>query len=198
MLYCLFFVQVKSMQNAQEIISARINPHIVHWYLNQELTQLRNLKAQKEDLLVQVDRLLSSSALTINNIYSFSLTTRLTQRSIEQQLKAYEKYFDADEPLNLEEVINYFEEQLSALHAKKTIEKIVIDLAYEAHKRTETQSVNTTMGNRLFEPVESKESKALVTDNEKIDLQDSRLHRFWLKNDKKSPTDITFSDNLTF
>ncbi len=140
------------MKTSVEITFARINPHIVGWYLINELKQLQDLKRYKDHLLQTQHPLYAKK---IDEIYAFSAKKKHIESSINRKLHAYEKSFDSDEPLSLDEMIDYFEEQLVALNAKKTIEQIVIDVAYAAHEQAEKNHLINAgkMGNRLFETV---------------------------------------------
>ncbi len=141
------------MKDSNEVTSVCINPHIVGWYLINELKQLKKLKRCEEERLSQTNHPID--AKTMNDIYVFSGIKKQIEWPIKCKLQGYKKSFDADELLTFEEIVEYFEEQLTALNAKKTIEKIVVDVAYAAHEHAEKNHLidAAKMGKRLFKTV---------------------------------------------
>ena len=141
------------MKDFNEVTSVRINPHIVGWYLINELEQLKKLKRCEEELMSQTNHPID--AKTMNDIYVFAGIKKQIEWPLKSKLQGYKKSFDADELLTFKEIVEYFEEQLTALNAKKTIEKIVVDVAYAAHEQAEKNHLidATKMGKRLFETV---------------------------------------------
>ena len=141
------------MKDFNEVTSVCINPHIVGWYLINELKQLKKLKRCEEEQLSQTNHPIY--AKTINDIYIFARIKKQIEWPLKCKLRGYKKFFETDELLTFEEIVDYFEEQLIALNTKKTIEKIVVDAAYAAHEHAEKNHLIDAkkMGHRLFKTV---------------------------------------------
>ncbi|HBI21674.1 MAG TPA: hypothetical protein DDY37_03665 [Legionella sp.] len=144
------------MKNDEENICASINPCIVRWYLMKELKELNCLKqraVREEESFSRIKHPLDAE--TIADVYYFDTIRKQITRPLIVKLNTYKTFFNSDKPLSCDEVIDYFEEQLAALNAKETIERIVVDLAYAAHEHAEKNSSIKagTMGERLFQTV---------------------------------------------
>jgi hypothetical protein len=139
------------MKKNEENEQALINPHIVGWYLVNELKELRVLKRQEEKELSQLRH--PYYAKTLDEINFFAMKYKQILYPLKSKLVVYNKSFDDDAVLGYEDVVNYFAEQLIALNAKKMIDRDVVDLAYAAHEQAENNKVIEAgkMGKRLCE-----------------------------------------------
>lgn len=176
------------MKDSIEVTSVCINPHIVGWYLINELEQLKKLKLYEEERLSQTNHPIY--AKTINDIYVFSGIKKQIEWPLKCKLQGYKKSFDTDELLIFEEIVDYFEEQLTALNAKKTIEKIVVDLAYAAHEHAEKNHLIDAkkMGKRLFKTV-----IANPTTKEHLHVSDAIIEEKPVAASNNSPVTSTLS-----
>lgn len=183
---------INETSSDDDITKVRINPGLIGRYLQKQLETLVVLNNAVENIPTEsIDPL---EAKNIAEICAFA-NAQKTHARLNEKLEQYGQSFGALETPSYNEVYDYFQEQLSYLINRQTIDRLVVDLANADHQvRIKENRIQVEeSGEALFEPIAASANtdiSAALTDSKKSDT----THNLQ-KGAKQKPHTASFSKN---